>query len=80
VSPTSGPVAGGNLVTVTGTNFGGTYQVSFGANPAPSFTLLSSTTLVVTAPAGSGTGTVDITVTNYDGTSATGAADQYTYV
>jgi hypothetical protein len=78
VSPTSGPAAGGNYVTVTGTNFLGTYQVSFGSTAADGFTILSATTIVVTAPAG--TGTVDITVTNFDGKSATSSSDQYTYV
>jgi hypothetical protein len=80
VSPSSGPVAGGNLVTVTGTNFLGAYQVQFGTNVASSFTVLSSTTIVVTAPAGGGTGSVDIRVTTYDGTSSVGAGDVYTYV
>jgi hypothetical protein len=79
-SPTSGPVAGGNLVTVTGTNFLGVYQVKFGATAADSFTILSSTTLVVTAPAAGGTGSVDITVTSYDGTSTISSSDVYTYV
>jgi hypothetical protein len=78
VSPTSGALAGGNYVTITGTNFLGAYQVNFGINAAASFTILSATTIVATAPAG--TGTVDITVTNFDGTSSTSAADQYSYM
>ena len=39
--------------------------------------MTSSTTLTVNSP--SGTGTVDVTVTTANGTSATGASDKFTY-
>jgi hypothetical protein len=45
---------------------------------ATGFTVNSATQITATAPAG--TGTVDVRVTTAGGTSATGAADQYTYV
>jgi uncharacterized protein YhjY with autotransporter beta-barrel domain len=79
VSPTSGPTAGGTSVTITGTNFTGATAVMFGANPAASYTVDSATQITATSPAGSA-GVVDITVTTVGGTSATGAADQFTYV
>ncbi len=79
VSPASGPNAGGNSVTITGANLSGATAVTFGASPAAGFTVNSSTSITATAPAGS-TGTVDLRVTTVGGTSATGAADQYTYV
>ena len=79
VSPTNGPAAGTNTVTVTGTGFTGATAVDFGAsNPGTSIDVLSATSLTVTAP--SGTGTVNVTVTTPNGTSALNApSDQYTY-
>ncbi|MES2835159.1 MAG: IPT/TIG domain-containing protein [Pseudomonadota bacterium] len=78
ISPTAGPVGGGTAVTLTGTNFTGVTAVTFGATPATGFTFNSATSITATAPAG--TGTVDIRVTTVGGTSATSAADQYTYL
>ncbi|CAD6556740.1 hypothetical protein LMG27952_06182 [Paraburkholderia hiiakae] len=78
VSPNSGPRGGGTAITITGTNFTGTTAVMFGATPATSFTFLSATQIVAGSPSAA-TGTVDITVTNANGTSATTVADQFTY-
>lgn len=77
VSPTSGTTAGGGLATVTGTNFIGASGVSFGSTAAASFTILSDTTIVATAPA-QASGTQHITVTTPSGTSSTSSSDQYT--
>jgi hypothetical protein len=77
-SPTSGTTAGGTVVTLTGTNFTNVTSVSFGSTPATSFTVNSSTSLTATAPP-QAAGVVDITVTTQSGTSATTAADQFTY-
>jgi uncharacterized protein YhjY with autotransporter beta-barrel domain len=78
LSPTSGATAGGTSVTLTGTNFTGASAVKFGATAAASFTVNSATSITATSPAGSA-GAVDVTVTTSVGTSATGAADQFTY-
>lgn len=78
ISPASGPLAGGTNVTITGTGFTGSTAVTFGATAAASFIVNSATQITATSPAG--TGTVDIKVTNPGGTSATGPADQFTYV
>ncbi len=77
VSPTSGPSTGGTAVTITGTNFTGTSAVKFGPTAA-NFTVNNSTAIKATAPPGV-TGPVDVTVTSSFGTSATSAADSYTY-
>ncbi|MES2834634.1 MAG: IPT/TIG domain-containing protein [Pseudomonadota bacterium] len=77
VSPTSGPLAGGGSVVITGTNFSSVSGVTFGG-VAAAHVVNSTTQITATAPAGSGT--VDVQVTNVTGTSATSAADQYTYV
>ncbi|MBS0516965.1 MAG: IPT/TIG domain-containing protein [Proteobacteria bacterium] len=79
IAPTSGPTAGGTTVTITGTNFTGATAVKFGTVSALPFTVIGSTQITVTAPAGAA-GMVDVTVTTAGGTSATSAADQYTYV
>ena len=75
VTPTSG--AAGATVTVSGAGFLYGSSVSFGSTPAASVTYLTPYELTATAPAG--TGTVDVTVSTSGGTSATSAADQFTY-
>lgn len=75
--PASGPVAGGTVVTITGTNLTGTTSVKFGTASA-SFTMINGTEITAVSPPGSGT--VDVTVTTPEGTSATGSADQFTYL
>ena len=80
ISPTSGPVAGGTSVTITGTNFTGATAVSFGSTAVTNGTVNSTgTQITVTSPAASSSGTVYITVTTSGGTSATSSASQFTY-
>jgi hypothetical protein len=78
VSPTSGVTAGGYLVTITGTNFTGASAVSFGGTPAPLFHVNSDSSITAVAPVAAA-GTVDITVTTPVGTSATSAADRFSF-
>ncbi len=78
ISPTSGPAAGATSVTVTGTGFIGATAVSFGPNPATSFTVDSGTQISAISPAGSGT--VDVRVTTPAGTSADTTADNFIYI
>jgi PGF-pre-PGF domain-containing protein len=78
ISPASGTTAGGTSVTVTGTGFTGATAVKFGTTNAASYTVNSATQITAVSPAGSA-GIVDITVTTSAGTSATGAADRFTY-
>jgi hypothetical protein len=77
LSPTSGPPAGGTLVTITGTGFTGATAVDFGTTAAKSFTVVNDTTITATSPAG--TGVVNVIVTTPGGASATSAANQFTY-
>ena len=77
ISPSSGPTAGGTGVTIMGSNLSGQTAVDFGSTPG-TVTADSATSITVTSPAESA-GTVDVTVTTPNGTSATSSADQYTY-
>lgn len=78
VAPNSGSTGGGTPVVLTGTNFTGVTAVKFGLTNASSFTFVNSSTINATSPAGS-LGTINVTVTTGQGTSATGAPNQFTY-
>jgi len=85
VAPQAGPVAGGNTVILTGTDFTNATQVTVGtiaitaACPTtPCYTVNSATQITLTMPA-EAAATVNITVTTPGGTSAIGVADTYSY-
>ena len=79
VGPNSGSTAGGTPVSLTGTNFTGATAVSFGGTAATNFVVNSATSITATSPARAA-GAVNVTVTTSGGTSATSAANTYTYV
>lgn len=79
VTPNRGANSGGGFVIVTGTNFASGASVSFGGVSSPTVTVESATRIVAVAPASASTTTIDITVTTAASTSATVAADHYTY-
>ena len=62
VSPMFGSTAGGDIVTISGSNFTGATAVNFGALPATTFSVISGTEISATSPP-QGAGTVNITVT-----------------
>ncbi|HUK89118.1 MAG TPA: IPT/TIG domain-containing protein, partial [Blastocatellia bacterium] len=70
LSKTSGPVAGGTSMTITGTGFVSGATVSFGNVSATSATVSSSTSIAATTPAHAA-GPVDVSVVNPDGGTAT---------
>lgn len=78
IAPATGPVAGGELVTITGTGFAAGATVTFDGAAATGVELGSSTLLRAVAPAHAA-GAVDVKVTNDDGQSAT-LAGGFTYV
>ncbi len=78
VSPATGPVGGGNSVTITGTNLLETQTVTFGGTPAASFTVNNSTSITATVPASTSLGLVSIIVTTLVGSNP--ANTLYTYV
>jgi hypothetical protein len=79
VSPASGPAAGGQRVTITGTGFSDGATVAFGSSVGKSVTVVSPTTITVTSPKHA-KGSVDVHVTTAAGTSPVSAADRYTYL
>jgi hypothetical protein len=79
VSPNSGPLAGGNWITVTGTNLSTASKVSLG-DTTTGFQVLGDTSLSVYIPAGEDAESVDIVVTTIGGITARTSADRYTYI
>lgn len=77
VAPNSGSTSGGTRITITGTNFASGATVSVGGSSATNVTVVNSTTITATTPARAA-GTVNVVVTNPDGTSAT-ANNAFTY-
>ncbi|MGD0880213.1 MAG: IPT/TIG domain-containing protein [Acidimicrobiales bacterium] len=78
IAPDHGPVAGGTLVEIRGTNLGGVTGVLFGTTPSAS--VIPGSQREISAYSPPGVGTVDITVTTGSVTSATVPADEFTYV
>ncbi|RUR01400.1 IPT/TIG domain-containing protein [Labedella endophytica] len=62
VDPDEGPLAGGSVVTITGSCFTGATGVLFGDVPATVFSVVSDTEITVLVPAGVTAGAVDVTV------------------
>jgi IPT/TIG domain/Squalene-hopene cyclase C-terminal domain len=78
VGPSHGVSAGGTTVHLTGAGLVEAGSVTFGPNPAASFTINSSTSITAVAPAGTA-GTVDVRVTSLAGTSPITTVDHFTY-
>jgi hypothetical protein len=76
LSTTSGPLAGGNTVTINGTGLSTATSVAFGANTATP-TVNSDSSLSVVVPAGAAAGSVSVSVTTAGGTNN---GFSYTYV
>ncbi|HEX5164078.1 MAG TPA: IPT/TIG domain-containing protein, partial [Thermomicrobiales bacterium] len=79
VSPISGTIEGGTVVTITGANFTGATAVKFGTVAAASITVNSDTQITATTAAHPA-GAVHITITTAAGTSALTANDQFTFI
>jgi hypothetical protein len=79
VNPDKGSTAGGQTVTITGTNLGEATQVKFGTTTVSAFDSDTPTEIVLQVPSHAA-GQFDVTVSTAGGTSTTNAADEYTYV
>ena len=71
ISPEFGPMAGGTLVTILGTNFQSGATVRFGVAAATGVTVSSAATLTARSPSSASAGVVGVTVINPDAQSAT---------
>ena len=67
ISPTSGPIAGGTPVTITGDSFESVTSVDFGGTPATSFIVKSDKSIVASSPSAQA-GPVSVSVTTIAGT------------
>lgn len=79
VTANSGSTSGGTSVAIGGIGFTGATAVAFGVTAATSFVVDSDVSITAVSPAHVA-GTVDVTVTTPAGTSATGVADNFTFV
>ena len=77
-APNSGPFTGGTTVTLSGVNLIDVTAVMWGATPATSFTVNSSTSITAVSPPGTVNSVVPITVTTPAGTSL-GVPQNYFY-
>ena len=73
VSPSTGSIAGGTPVTITGTNFASGATVTIGGAAATNVVVVSTTQITATTPAGSaGPATVTVTVNGQAGSLSNG--------
>jgi hypothetical protein len=79
ITPSFGSIAGGTLVTITGTNLAGTSSVVFGSTPASSFTVDSDAAITATVPGVLRPGLVDVSVTTLAGENTNTRYDDYVY-
>jgi hypothetical protein len=79
VSPTTGGVAGGYKVAVSGSGFTGATAVKF-AGLAATFTINSDASITATAPAATAPGPVDVNVTTPSGLSPPAPGDRFLYI
>lgn len=76
LAPTTGPLAGGTVVTINGNNFMGATGVTFGGTAGTALSVETDNRLKVTAPAGT-VGAKNVVVTTPGGTAT--STNGYTY-
>jgi formylglycine-generating enzyme required for sulfatase activity len=79
VSPSSGSLAGGTTITVTGTNLSGATLVRVGSVNATGLTVVDATTLTCVTPAGAA-GAKSVSVTTPGGTATRSNAFTHVYI
>lgn len=78
VAPAAGSVAGGTVITITGSGFVNGATVTVGGTAATSVTVVNATTITATTPTTSTSGVTTVAVTNPD-TQSGSLAGGYTY-
>ena len=77
ITPSSGPLAGGQSFTLTGTNFNGATAVTIDGVAATDVTVVSATSITATTPAGASAGSKSVVITGPAGTGT--RSSFYTY-
>lgn len=77
-TPNAGPISGGTVVTITGTNFTSTTGVSFAGIPAASYTVNSNTQITATTPAVGAAAATGAIITTLGGSCGGGPFTYYT--
>jgi hypothetical protein len=78
ISPALGGIAGGNIVTLTGTSFTGATSVTFNGKPATPIKVVDNTTITCKVPSSTSAGAANVIVTTGGGPSNT--SSDFTYV
>ena len=78
VNPNVGPIGGGTVVTITGSNLNSATNVTFGGLTATSFTVVSDTSVTATTPSTASTGSVSVNVIT--STTTNTANSLFTYI
>lgn len=73
ISPSSGTIAGGTSVTITGSGFIDVTSVTFGGTAATTYTNGSTTTTITATTPAHAAGAVSVIITTADGGTATGS-------
>ncbi|EED12724.1 conserved hypothetical protein [Talaromyces stipitatus ATCC 10500] len=79
LTPAAGPIAGGNTVTITGSNFSNATAVTFDGILASSFAILQPTQIVAVAPPTTAVKVASVVVTTPGGSSTPGPGSEYGY-
>jgi hypothetical protein len=84
INPSSGPLIGGNTITITGSEFKYIESIHFGSVQAFVYTVSSPNSITVQVPQGISAGYADVTISNTAGVSGQTAAEtiakRYTYL
>jgi hypothetical protein len=79
LDPSAGPPAGGTTVKITGTDFVHVWSLWFGSRRATRFSVVSPTTIVAVAPAGTAGAAVHVKINGWYGWSSPTSADLFSY-
>ena len=78
ISPNGGPLAGGTLVTITGSGFNAGTTISFGASSCPVQSLAGTSVITCLSPLSGAAGAVNVTALNLDSQTSS-KVNGYTY-
>ncbi|MGB8840214.1 MAG: IPT/TIG domain-containing protein [Aliidongia sp.] len=80
LTPANGATTGGATVTISGLNFVGVKGVSFGSNPAQSFTVNNTNSITAVSPISDTEISVDVSVSTKYGINPASISDKFSYI